>query len=144
MHRAPTILHSTFLVIRYQPWYFDITHAKWRAFWEWYVKWQVEGLGPTSFDGLGEASDKTMIHVWIVMVQKATWILWLEKTSHHQTHEMPRLQDLEMKQILFKESTSLEGPNPAAMTRKHLPMQTHKLTCQMYSHNLCPLRPLPT
>ena len=80
-----------------------------------------------------------MIHVWVVMVQKANWILWLEKASHVQSHEMPRLQDLETKQILFKESTSLEGPNnPAAMTRKHLPMQTHKLICQLYSRNLCP------
>ena len=27
-------------------------HVKWRRFWEWYVKWQFEGLDPRSCDGL--------------------------------------------------------------------------------------------
>lgn len=41
--------------------YFEIWCVKWREFWEWYVKWRVEGLNLWSFDKLGGASDNDQL-----------------------------------------------------------------------------------
>ena len=67
--------------------YSKILSVEWQAFWEWYVKWQIKGLGHLSFDMLRRASDMLSNGLWQVQILTSDEIISIGKKIHEEHND---------------------------------------------------------